>query len=67
MARPKAKVGIRPQESERIENKDWTPYWLRHSFGTYQMETLNQDEIMKLMGHNVAATTRIYDEGKEGA
>jgi integrase len=43
-----------------ITGKPWTPYWLRHSFGTYQMETLNQDEIMRLMGHNVAATTRVY-------
>jgi integrase len=43
-----------------LRDKPWTPYWLRHSFGTYQMETLNQEEIMRLMGHNVAATTRIY-------
>jgi integrase len=41
-------------------DKPWTPYWLRHSFGTYQMENLSQEEIMKLMGHNAAATTRIY-------
>ncbi|MDR2797523.1 MAG: site-specific integrase [Treponema sp.] len=43
-----------------IDNEKWTPYWLRHSFGTYQMENLDQGEIMKLMGHNVATTTRIY-------
>jgi integrase len=41
-------------------DKPWTPYWLRHSFGTYQMENLSQEEIMKLMGHNVEVTTRIY-------
>ena len=40
--------------------KPWTPYWLRHSFGTYQMENLSQDEIMKLMGHKAEIITRIY-------
>jgi integrase len=59
-------TGSRPGEVRALTwadidtNKDWTPYWLRHSFGTYQMETLSQDEIMKLMGHNVEVTTRIY-------
>jgi integrase len=43
-----------------ITGKPWTPYWLRHSFGTYHMEHLNQAELMKLMGHNTAVTTRIY-------
>lgn len=41
-------------------DKPWTPYWLRHSFGTYQMENLNQDEIMRLMGHNSTVITRGY-------
>jgi integrase len=41
-------------------DKPWTPYWLRHSFGTYQMENLSQEEIMKLMGHKAEAITRIY-------
>ena len=43
-----------------IDNADWTPYWLRHSFGTYQLENLNQEELMRLMGHNSAVTSRIY-------
>ena len=43
-----------------IDNDEWTPYWLRHTFGTYQMEVLERDEIRKLMGHITAATTRIY-------
>jgi integrase len=43
-----------------ITGKPWTPYWLRHSFGTYHMEHLNQAELMKLMGHNTAVTTRLY-------
>jgi integrase len=43
-----------------LAGKPWTPYWLRHSFGTYHMEHLNQAELMKLMGHNTAVTTRLY-------
>jgi len=43
-----------------INNSDWTPYWLRHSFGTYQLENLSQDELMRLMGHNSTVTSRIY-------
>jgi integrase len=43
-----------------ITGKPWTPYWLRHSFGTYHMEHLNQAELMRLMGHNTEVTTRLY-------
>ena len=43
-----------------ILGKPWTPYWLRHSFGTYQMENLSQEEIMKLMGHRTEIVTRVY-------
>jgi integrase len=43
-----------------VSGKPWTPYWLRHSFGTYHMENLNQDEIMRLMGHHTALVTRNY-------
>jgi integrase len=38
----------------------WTPYWLRHSFGTYQMEILDEDEIAALMGNGVAIMKRHY-------
>jgi integrase len=48
------------------ENKDWepnpawTPYWLRHSFGTYQMENLDDAEIAKLMGNGVVVLRKEY-------
>jgi integrase len=38
----------------------WTPYWLRHSFGTYQMEVLEEEEIAALMGNGVAVLKRHY-------
>jgi integrase len=38
----------------------WTPYWLRHSFGTYQMENLEEEEIAALMGNGVAVLKRHY-------
>jgi len=41
-------------------NPLWTPYWLRHSFGTYQMENLSEDEIAALMGNGVAVLKRHY-------
>ena len=39
---------------------EWTPYWLRHSFGTYQMEVLDEEEIATLMGNGVAVLKRHY-------
>jgi integrase len=41
-------------------NHAWTPYWLRHSFGTYQMEVLEEEEIAALMGNGVAVLQRHY-------
>jgi integrase len=41
-------------------NPKWTPYWLRHSFGTYQMEVLEEEEIASLMGNGVAVLKRHY-------
>jgi integrase len=41
-------------------NPAWTPYWLRHSFGTYQMEVLEEEEIATLMGNGVAVLKRTY-------
>ncbi|MDR0403790.1 MAG: tyrosine-type recombinase/integrase [Treponema sp.] len=46
--------------SAGIENKTWTPYWLRHSFGTYSLETLSEEEIAALMGNGVAVLRRHY-------
>ncbi|MDR2143160.1 MAG: hypothetical protein LBP29_02185 [Treponema sp.] len=43
-----------------IDNKDWTPYWPRHSFGTYGLETLGEEEIVALMGNGVAVLRRNY-------
>jgi integrase len=43
-----------------IDEPDWTPYWLRHSFGTYQMETLSDGEISSLMGNGVAVLRQHY-------
>jgi integrase len=47
-------------ESAGIENSDWTPYWLRHSFGTYQLEVLAEEEISRLMGNGVQVLRRHY-------
>jgi integrase len=43
-----------------IDNKDWTPYWLRHSFGTYALETLSEAEISALMGNGITVLHRHY-------
>lgn len=42
------------------EGKDWTPYYIRHSFGTYKMEILPQPDIERLMGHASSITTEGY-------
>jgi len=39
---------------------EWTPYWLRHSFGTYQMEVLDENEIASLMGNGAAVLKQHY-------
>ena len=38
----------------------WTPYWLRHSFVTYSMESLTEAEVMMLAGHSSKITDKIY-------
>jgi integrase len=43
-----------------IDNNDWTPYWLRHSFGTYALETLEEAEISALMGTGVTVLRKHY-------
>lgn len=47
------------------DSTGWTPYWLRHSFGTYQMASLPQSDIMLLMGHAADATTRGYQHADD--
>jgi integrase len=44
----------------KIDEPRWTPYWLRHSFGTYQMENLSDEEISSLMGNGVVVLRRSY-------
>jgi len=46
-------------------NPAWTPYWLRHSFGTYQMENLTQEEIAKLMGNSPAVLQQSYQHADD--
>jgi site-specific recombinase XerD len=55
--------GIKQIETENEgweANPAWTPYWLRHSFGTYQMENLDDAEIAKLMGNGVVVLRKDY-------
>jgi integrase len=55
--------GLSQVERENPEWKadpNWTPYWLRHSFGTYQMEVLAEEEIALLMGNGVAVLKKHY-------
>jgi integrase len=54
-------------ENDRQENPEpwepnpaWTTYWLRHSFGTYQMENLSDEEISSLMGNGVGVLRQHY-------
>jgi hypothetical protein len=43
-----------------IDNKDWMPYWIRYTFGTYALETLEEAEISALMGNGVTVLRRHY-------
>lgn len=43
-----------------IGTKEWTPYWLRHSFGTYHLAELDDTEILMLMGHTNIVTNAMY-------
>jgi integrase len=43
-----------------IDSPHWTPYYLRHSFVTYQAEILSREELRALAGHTNEATNRIY-------
>ncbi len=40
--------------------KEWTTYWLRHSFVTYAREDLTADEVAQLAGHSVAIAEGTY-------
>ena len=43
-----------------IDATNWTPYWLRHTFGTYSLDALEDSELLLLMGHTNVATNAIY-------
>jgi len=43
-----------------ITGQPWTPYYLRHSFATDNMATLDNDEIILLMGHTTILQTVTY-------
>lgn len=43
-----------------LDGHGWTPYWLRHTFGTYGLEVLSDQEIMLLMGHASVVTSKVY-------
>jgi integrase len=47
-------------KNAKIEGDTWTPYNLRHSFGTYALEAIDDDGIFKLMGHTNIATNSVY-------
>lgn len=43
-----------------IEAPDWTPYWLRHSFVTLNLENLSELELSTIAGHSVAISRAHY-------
>ncbi|MDR2597147.1 MAG: site-specific integrase [Treponema sp.] len=51
---------VEKENREWRSDPKWTPYWLRHSFGTYQMEVLEESEISALMGTGAAVLKRHY-------
>jgi integrase len=42
-----------------LDGERWTPYWLRHSFVTYSLGALSEEEVALLAGHSVEVD-RIY-------
>jgi integrase len=36
-----------------LDDESWTPYWLRHSFVTYSLSVLSEQEVADLAGHSV--------------
>lgn len=41
-------------------DQPWTPYYLRHSFGTHYLDVLDDKELMVLMGHSSIITSAVY-------
>jgi integrase len=47
-------------ERAGIERPELTPYWLRHTFNTRSLESMPDELVRHLMGHNTEAMTRHY-------
>jgi len=47
-------------KAARLDHPEWTPYWLRHSFVTHNLDVLDDREIESLAGHTNAQTNAIY-------
>jgi integrase len=47
-------------ERAGIQRPELTPYWLRHTFNTRSLETLSNELVQHLMGHNTEAMSRRY-------
>jgi integrase len=60
VARAKAEHDRQENHEPWEPNPAWTTYWLRHSFGTYQMENLSDEEISSLMGNGVVVLRQHY-------
>jgi integrase len=43
-----------------LDHHEWTPYWLRHSFITHNLDVLTDREMETLAGHTNAQTNAIY-------
>jgi integrase len=50
----------RAAERAGLNRPELTPYWLRHTFNTRMLETLDDKTVGHLMGHNTEAMRRHY-------
>ncbi|HRY53035.1 MAG TPA: site-specific integrase [Spirochaetia bacterium] len=44
----------------RYDSNGWTPYYLRHTFVTYALRSLDDLEVQMLTGHTNLATNKLY-------
>jgi len=47
-------------ERAGLNRPELTPYWLRHTFNTRSLETMSDELVRHLMGHNTEAMSRHY-------
>ena len=47
-------------KSAGLDHPEWTPYWLRRSFVTHNLDVLDDREIETLAGHTNAQTNAVY-------